>query len=91
MAKIEPRFETIFEVLLRLVNAFFGSLKNATKFGGSLFGYFCRLFRVFEYPPTGGWWDRKDATHPFRRIVDVTLFAAMGLPGGGRTFITLDM
>ena len=29
MAKIEPHFETIFEGLLRLVNAFFGSLKNA--------------------------------------------------------------
>ena len=29
MAKIEPHFETIIEGLLRLVNAFFGSLKNA--------------------------------------------------------------
>ncbi|CAJ1434663.1 unnamed protein product, partial [Effrenium voratum] len=40
------------------------------------------------YPETGGWFERKDVTHPFRSIIDVLLFAAMGPPGGGRTFIT---
>eukprot|EP00434_Breviolum_minutum_P010844 symbB.v1.2.009560.t1/scaffold598.1/size183230/2 len=40
------------------------------------------------YGPTGGWFDRKDATHPFRSIIDVLYFAAMGPPGGGRNFIT---
>ncbi|CAK9112546.1 Dynein axonemal heavy chain 1 (Axonemal beta dynein heavy chain 1) (Ciliary dynein heavy chain 1) (Heat shock regulated protein 1) (HSRF-1) (hDHC7) [Durusdinium trenchii] len=40
------------------------------------------------YGPTGGWFDRKDATHPFRSIIDVVYFAAMGPPGGGRNFIT---
>lgn len=40
------------------------------------------------YPESGGWYDRKDVTHPFRSIIDVLLFAAMGPPGGGRTFIT---
>jgi len=43
------------------------------------------------YAPTGGWYDRKDLTHPFRGIIDVLLFAAMGPPGGGRTFITARM
>jgi len=40
------------------------------------------------YGPTGGWYDRKDSLHPFRSIVDLNFFAAMGLPGGGKTFIT---
>ncbi|CAJ1429265.1 unnamed protein product [Effrenium voratum] len=40
------------------------------------------------YGPTGGWFDRKDPTHPFRSIIDVVYFAAMGPPGGGRNFIT---
>ncbi|CAK9071077.1 unnamed protein product [Durusdinium trenchii] len=43
------------------------------------------------YPESGGWFDRKDVTHPFRSIIDVLLFAAMGPPGGGRTFITPRM
>ena len=33
-------------------------------------------------------YDRKDSTHPFRSIVDCMLVAAMGPPGGGRTFVT---
>eukprot|EP00931_Biecheleriopsis_adriatica_P059471 TRINITY_DN3558_c0_g2_i1.p1 TRINITY_DN3558_c0_g2~~TRINITY_DN3558_c0_g2_i1.p1 ORF type:complete len:4446 (+),score=1220.06 TRINITY_DN3558_c0_g2_i1:273-13340(+) len=43
------------------------------------------------YPETGGWYERKDVTHPFRSIIDVLFFAAMGPPGGGRTFITPRM
>jgi len=43
------------------------------------------------YRPSGGWYERKDVTHPFRGIMDVVLFAAMGPPGGGRTFITPRM
>lgn len=43
---------------------------------------------TIAYGPSGGWYDRKDSTHPFRSVVDCILFAAMGLPGGGRTFIT---
>eukprot|EP00971_Amphidinium_carterae_P346717 6488349-Amphidinium_carterae.1 len=43
------------------------------------------------YPAHGGWYDRKDPTHPFRHLTDVMLFAAMGPPGGGRTFITPRM
>jgi dynein heavy chain len=40
------------------------------------------------YNPSGGWFDRKDSVHPFKSIIDLKLFAAMGTPGGGRTFIT---
>eukprot|EP00931_Biecheleriopsis_adriatica_P059470 TRINITY_DN3558_c0_g1_i1.p1 TRINITY_DN3558_c0_g1~~TRINITY_DN3558_c0_g1_i1.p1 ORF type:complete len:4293 (+),score=1112.20 TRINITY_DN3558_c0_g1_i1:173-13051(+) len=40
------------------------------------------------YGPTGGWFDRKESSHPFRSIVDVLFWAAMGPPGGGRNFIT---
>jgi len=40
------------------------------------------------YPPDGGWYECKDSTHPFKCLVDVLLFGAMGLPGGGRSFIT---
>ena len=36
-------------------------------------------------------YERKDATHPFRAIIDLNLFAAMGPPGGGRSFITPRM
>lgn len=43
------------------------------------------------YPQTGGWYDRKDSTHPFRSLIDVLLFAAMGPPGGGRSFIAPRM
>jgi dynein heavy chain, axonemal len=35
-----------------------------------------------------GWYDRKDPKHPFRNIIDTVVIAAMGTPGGGRTFIT---
>lgn len=36
----------------------------------------------------GGWYDLKDNTHPFKRIVDTNVVAAMGPPGGGRAVIT---
>jgi dynein heavy chain len=36
----------------------------------------------------GGWYDRKDNKHPFRNIVDTMIVAAMGTPGGGKSFIT---
>jgi dynein heavy chain len=36
----------------------------------------------------GGWYDRKDNKHPFRNIVDTLIVAAMGTPGGGKSFIT---
>ena len=36
----------------------------------------------------GGWYDRKENSHPFRNIVDTMLVTAMGTPGGGRSFIT---
>lgn len=36
----------------------------------------------------GGWYDTKDKLKPFKKIVDTTFVAAMGPPGGGRTFIT---
>ncbi|KAF4707651.1 hypothetical protein FOZ63_029670, partial [Perkinsus olseni] len=39
----------------------------------------------------GGWFDRKDSTHPFRNIIDTLVVTAMGPPGGGRTFITPRM
>jgi dynein heavy chain len=35
-----------------------------------------------------GWYERKDNKHPFRNIVDTLLVAAMGTPGGGKSFIT---
>jgi len=35
-----------------------------------------------------GWYDRKDNKHPFRNIVDTLIIAAMGTPGGGKSFIT---
>lgn len=46
---------------------------------------------ALAYQPDGGWFDRKDSTHPFRYLIDILLFAAMGPPGGGRTFITPRM
>ena len=36
----------------------------------------------------GGWYDFKEKERPFKNIVDITFVSAMGLPGGGRTFIT---
>uniref|UniRef100_A0A0G4EZA7 AAA+ ATPase domain-containing protein n=1 Tax=Chromera velia CCMP2878 TaxID=1169474 RepID=A0A0G4EZA7_9ALVE len=41
------------------------------------------LRQWFDY---GGWYDRKELS--FREIVDIQMLAAMGPPGGGRTFIT---
>jgi dynein heavy chain len=36
----------------------------------------------------GGWYDRKDNKHPFRTLEDMMCIAAMGPPGGGKSFIT---
>jgi dynein heavy chain len=36
----------------------------------------------------GGWYDRKDATHPFRNLIDGMPVCAMGPPGGGKSVIT---
>eukprot|EP00929_Paragymnodinium_shiwhaense_P104537 TRINITY_DN6904_c0_g1_i1.p1 TRINITY_DN6904_c0_g1~~TRINITY_DN6904_c0_g1_i1.p1 ORF type:complete len:2672 (+),score=812.80 TRINITY_DN6904_c0_g1_i1:23-8017(+) len=47
-----------------------------------------QLVDALAYAPYGGWFDRKDTTHPFRQIIDVLLMGAMGPPGGGRSFIT---
>jgi dynein heavy chain len=41
-----------------------------------------------QFIDNGGWYDRKDNKHPFRHIIDTQLIAAMGPPGGGKTFIT---
>ena len=46
------------------------------------------FFTPLRYKPAGGWYDRKDPAHPFKAVVDCIVFSAMGLPGGGRTFIT---
>jgi len=43
---------------------------------------------TIAYPTSGGWYDTKDSKHPFKSITDVVFFFAMGLPGGGRTFVT---
>lgn len=40
-----------------------------------------------QFIDQGGWYDRKDR-HPFMNIVDTMLVAAMGPPGGGKSFIT---
>jgi dynein heavy chain len=36
----------------------------------------------------GGWYDLKDPKHPFVKLVDTTVVAAMGPPGGGKSIIT---
>lgn len=38
-----------------------------------------------------GWFDLKEAKHPFKNIIETTLIAAMGPPGGGKSFITPRM
>lgn len=38
-----------------------------------------------QYMDMGGWYGRDNS---FRSMVDVQFVAAMGTPGGGRTFIT---
>jgi len=41
-----------------------------------------------QFLDDGGWYDNKDKEKPWRSIHDVHFVAAMGPPGGGRTFIT---
>ena len=41
-----------------------------------------------QYLDQGGWYDNKDKTKPFKKIIDTCIVSAMGEPGGGRTFIT---
>ncbi len=36
----------------------------------------------------GGWYDYKDKEKLFKNLKDLIFVAAMGPPGGGRTFIT---
>ena len=36
----------------------------------------------------GGWYDRKEKDHKFQTIIDTVVVAAMGEPGGGKSFIT---
>jgi dynein heavy chain len=49
------------------------------------------LISKVAYPPYGGWYDRKDVTHPFKKIMDFLLLGAMRPPGGGATFVTPRM
>mmetsp|Transcript_44077 Transcript_44077/g.42705 ORF Transcript_44077/g.42705 Transcript_44077/m.42705 type:complete len:212 (+) Transcript_44077:1561-2196(+) len=41
-----------------------------------------------QFQDQGGWYERKDNKHPFRFLDDTMVIAAMGPPGGGKTFIT---
>jgi dynein heavy chain len=41
-----------------------------------------------QFIDQGGWYDNRDKEKAFRSIVDVVMVAAMGSPGGGRSFIT---
>ena len=41
-----------------------------------------------QFMDQGGWYDRKDNKHPFRVLEDIMVVAAMGTPGGGKSFIT---
>jgi dynein heavy chain, axonemal len=44
-----------------------------------------------QFLDSGGWYDNKDKDKPFRNVQDVYFVAAMGPPGGGKTFITPRM
>jgi hypothetical protein len=41
-----------------------------------------------QFIDQGGWYEHKDKEKPFKHLVDIIPVAAMGPPGGGRTFIT---
>jgi len=43
---------------------------------------------IRQYCDQGGWYEHKDKEKPFRNIIDTVLLAAMGPPGGGRSFVT---
>lgn len=41
-----------------------------------------------QFIDQGGWYEHKDKEKPFRNLVDIIPVAAMGPPGGGRTFVS---
>ena len=41
-----------------------------------------------QYLDQGGWYEHKDKEKPFKKIINTVLLAAMGPPGGGRSFVT---
>jgi len=41
-----------------------------------------------QWMDQGGWYDRKEPSHPFRNLIDGMLVCAMGPPGGGKSVIT---
>lgn len=41
-----------------------------------------------QFIDQGGWYELPDPKHPFRHFVDTMIVAAMGPPGGGKTFIS---
>lgn len=41
-----------------------------------------------QWQDQGGWYDRKDAKHPFRTLIDAMLICSMGPPGGGKSYIS---
>jgi dynein heavy chain len=43
---------------------------------------------IRQFLDQGGWYDHKDKEKPFKKIINTMLLAAMGPPGGGRSFVT---
>jgi dynein heavy chain len=41
-----------------------------------------------QFLDEGGWYDNKDKEKPWKTLQDLYFVAAMGPPGGGKTFIT---
>lgn len=44
-----------------------------------------------QFIDQGGWYNNNDSELPFMKLINLILVAAMGVPGGGRTFITPRM